>query len=161
ADYVSLNNDTTLVNSPRCFLLLKSKKGVSKHPQFEKISEREIRLEDTVHLDLPDDKPVYMTVDISYNLIGKFKSMFYQPPTLSISLFLNNEHTFVLNRKIVRPIITEPVLISNVIVDNTDFKSFMTGNSNENVRVAAIALHANGRGCMEKIKLTFYKFANY
>jgi len=160
-DFVSINNDTALANNTGCYLLLKSKEGVKKYTKFEKLYEKTINLEDTVHFNFPDDTPIYMTADIEYNALGKIKNILYQPPILTVSLFLDSACTWTIYVRAIRPILKEPVLISKAICFNTDFKDFIDGNSKKDVTIKAFAFHAIGRGCKKKIKLTFYKFSNY
>jgi len=159
-DFVSLNNDTALVNSDGCYLLLRSKKGVAKYPKFEKLYEKTISFDDTLQVDFPE-QPIYMSADVEYTLAGKLKNILFQAPVLNISMFLDHACTSVLKYQVVRPLMKEPLLISNAIVDNLDFRAFMTGHSNDNAKIKAFAFHANSWGCEQKIKLTFYKFANY
>ncbi len=160
-DYISLNKDTALVNSDASYMLLKSIPGVQKYPKFEKIQETTINFEDTVHFDFKDDTPIYMSVDIQPTVMGKLKSIIYQAPVLYVSLFLNHECTSSLRYEAIKPIIKAPVLISNFIVDNLDYREFMNGNSQKNAKVKAFSFHSDGWGYEKKIKLTFYKFSNY
>jgi len=102
-----------------------------------------------------------MTADIEYNALGKIKNILYQPPILTVSLFLDSACTWTIYVRAIRPILKEPVLISKAICFNTDFKDFIDGNSKKDVTIKAFAFHAIGRGCKKKIKLTFYKFSNY
>ncbi len=160
-DFISFNKDTGLVNTDASFLLLRSTDEKGKYPEFEKLFERTVNFEDTVHFDFKDDTPIYMTVDIEATAAGKIKEILYQAPLLHVSLFLNHECTSSLYYEAIRPIIKAPVLISNAICDNLDFREFMVGHSQQNAKIKAFAFHSDGWGYKQKIKLTFYKFSNY
>lgn len=160
-DFVSLNNDTSLVNTDGSYLLLASKGGIQQYPKFEKMYEREISFNDTVHVNFKDETPVYMSVEITPSTAGKIKNILYQAPVLSVSFFLNDECTSSLHFRVVRPIIKAPVLISNIICDNLDYREYMNGNSGKNAKVKAFAFYADSWGYENKMKLTFYRFVNY
>jgi len=161
--YVSMNNDTELVNNASSYLLLRSNKTTSmaKWPKFEKLYEKEINLEDTVNINFPDDQAIYMTADFEYNTIGKIKNVIYQPAILFVSFFFNEAHSMSIFHRVLRPVLKEPVLINKAICNNQDFKNFETGALKNNMNIKAFAFHAAGRGVKRKIKVAFYKFTNY
>lgn len=161
AGYVSITNDTTLVNTDECYLLLKSKPGVKKYPEFQKIEERTVGFNDTVLLDFPAGAPVYMTADIDYTAPGTIHNIIFQAPILYISLFTDSAFTTSIYRRIIRRTMRQPQLISNVVTDNTDYLEFINGTVSRNPPIRAMAFHANGYGCKDKIKVAFFRFGNY
>lgn len=157
-DFVSFRKDTMLQNNDGNYLLLKSKSGTHVYPKFERLYERIVNMEDSVHIDFPGDQAIYMTADIEYSAAGKIINLIFQPPLIAVNFFLDS--TLVLAR-VVRPLLKEPVLINKTVYGNREFKNFITGNLKQNHTIKAFAFRATGDRCEKEIKLTFYRFINY
>lgn len=142
-------------------MLLQSKPQVQVYPEFKQLYEQTVNLEDTTYINFPDDSAIYMTADIEYHTLGKIKNALFQPPILSVSLFLKDTSMPVTTYRVVRQQLQKPVLINKAVFNDRDFAYFLTGNIRGNKSIKAFAFHASGRGCKKQIKLAFYKMVNY
>jgi hypothetical protein len=160
-DFILPGNDTTFANITGSYLLLKSKDGVREYPKFERLYGKTIDLGDTLTIDFPADEAIYMTADIEYNTTGKIINLLFQPPLITVTMFLDSARASSITRRVVRPLLNEPVLINKAILDNAGLQNFMTGNLKQNPTISAFSFHATGDRCSKKIKLAFYRFVNY
>jgi len=162
AGFVSLSSDTVLTNGHGNYLLLKSNKQKGKYPVLDKLDEKIVKFNDTLHINFPPDQVIYVSIDIQYSLLGKIKNVIYNPTIMTADLFFDDACKASITHRMVRPIAKEPVLINKAICMNTDFVNFVTGELKKNTDVKAIAFHAESLGDVKpEIKLTFYKFSNY
>jgi hypothetical protein len=158
ADSIALSNDARQNSLMGIYFLLKSKSGPAVKPIFEKLTEKTVLMDQRVDVDFAPGEVVYMTAEIDYTPMGKILNLLHQPPTLSVSLFVDGGHA---TARVVRPILRSPVLISNTVLGNDEFKNFISGNIQNNHPVKAFLFHATGDRCKDEIRLTFYRFSNY
>jgi hypothetical protein len=160
SDFLSLRKDDNLEsNSGITFLILHSRPGGHTYPQFEKINEQTVNLEDTTRINFADSEAIYMTADISYSTAGKIRRLFYQPPDLSITFFFDDGTTR--QYKAIGSLLQTPVLINKAVLDIVDLKNFFTGDLKKNKNVRAFAFHSQSGGFDQKMKIVFEKFSNY
>jgi hypothetical protein len=160
-DYVAFNKLTLQYGTPTIvnYLLLKEKAQSHRKPQFRRISGQVAQLEETVPLHFPDSVAVYMTVAMDYTPAGKLRRVFYQPASLSMTLF--PDISVSLDYQIKKPIIAGPVLINKYMEGNFELKNFMTGDLKKNHNITGFALHGDATYIKNKITVTFFQLENY
>ncbi len=140
------------------YLLLKNRHQPRIYPQFEWIKDTVINLGEKIVINFPDSTPVYMASTVKHSLSGKLTKLFYNTPTLDITLYF--EDTTSDHYKAIPAIMQEPLLISRAIVTNDDFAHFFSGDLNKNKRVTGFSF-SNSPGFEQKVKVSFYRFVNY
>jgi hypothetical protein len=161
AGYVSLKNETVLSNDYGNYLVFKAKPGTRESPKFEKLYEKTVLLNDTIHINFPGDAPIYMSADIAYTAAGTIHTFISQPPLLEVTLFFDSACTSGAIYRAVKPIIENPVLINKYIGLSTDFLNFVSGALSYDRDIKAFSFHADPKEVRSKITLTFYRFSNY
>ena len=142
------------------YLLLKAKNSPPRWPVFEKIEERSITIGTQTIISFPDSIPVYMTAELEYTVTGKLRSLLYQPPLFSITLFPDAAGS--VQYKIVRPIMKTPVLINKLMYENYELKNFFTRELKLNHNIRSFSIETNAPDAVgQNVKVCFYKFANY
>jgi hypothetical protein len=106
-------------------LILMQKSNIQKNtPQLISKKSLEVQLNKPIDINLDNDI-TYATIDITYNLLGKVRALFYKPTEIYLTIKLTNgqEKSF----RIVPGMTKEPFLLSPLNENNDDIMQTMTG----------------------------------
>ena len=158
---VLLKNHTDTADAGANFLFLKSDAGSNRRPIFTKLYEQTINFNDTFRINDTGSTPLYMTADIDYTPAGKIMNLLFQPPVISVAFITDEENAGVQTKRVIRPLLKEPVLIGRLIRNTTDFRHFLSGEITQCPKIKGAVFHASRSGCKQPIHLTFCRFSNY
>jgi hypothetical protein len=159
-DFAAVNGGHRLEDEPfDTYLLLRSKKTPPQYPAFQKLSSREVRMDDTIQINFPADQAIYMSPEFKYSPAGSISRLLYQVPSLNVILFFDDSthHEY----RAVVPIVAGPVLINKAVLKNIDLKNFYTGELAKNRNITAFSFHPTTSGFEPVYRITFMKFSNY
>lgn len=114
-DFVMKEND---------ILLLKKKNTwIDINNNIEKIKTQDVGFEQNIDL---NNKTKFTSININYSLLGKMIGFLYKVPTINIELELETGEK--VEKRIIADMIKSPVYIANLIDNNQDLLSVMSGD---------------------------------
>ena len=104
-------------------------------------------------IDIPSSNELQVTiVKTQYSLLGKLVRFLYQPPSLNVTVTLNDGKQFTY--KAIKPTIEEGVIVNRLIVTNKDAKNLFDGNLSKIAKISKICFWGDKWGFNSKINLT-------
>ena len=157
--YLTFSNytDTTEKFNPP-YMLLKAG-PVHAYPRFVALNKMEARLGERIPVSYPDSIPLYFSADIKSSLSSKLLELIYQPPSFTVTLYLNDGTTEKFAAKL--PVMRQPCLINKLILTNDDLKNYLSGNLKANKTITAFSLAPDNKNATTGASVTFWKLDNY
>lgn len=108
-------------------LLLERKEGVMV-PELRELDAVTVGFNQEVAI--PDTgNPIYISVEIEENLLGKIVSLLYKPPVVNMVVYLKDGSSY--SYRIIPEMIAEPTLISPMLYSNQKVLDFLNGMSTD------------------------------
>jgi hypothetical protein len=133
-------------------LLLERKEEV-KVPELRELASETIRFNQEVII--PDTgNPIYISVKIEENLLGKIVSFLYKPPVVNMIVYMKDGSIY--SYRIIPEMIAEPTLISPMLNSNQKVLNFLYGTSTDIVDRIKIVV-SDSMHYKSKIKIKVYE----
>ncbi|WP_345078196.1 hypothetical protein [Nemorincola caseinilytica] len=140
------------------FVMLKEKADVHELPRMKEVGRATGHIGDTVWVPYKEGKPLYMTADVRYTLLGKVNKLLLQPMPVHITLIMDG-HTE--EYRLVLPIAKGPVLISHLVDNDLSFSRFLSGEVQNNERIRGFRIDTHNKEIERDVPIVYYVFDNY
>ncbi|MFC5531028.1 hypothetical protein [Cohnella yongneupensis] len=122
----SLFHRYTPIFNDKGYLLFKRDDNVHALPKLDIVAERNVKFNE--EFTLPNlSNPLYITAQFEETLKGKLGTLLFKPPIVEIVVTLEDQQSRTF--RIIPEMISEPTLISSVLMGNKDVLKFLSGQN--------------------------------
>lgn len=150
--------DTAVHGATDSFLILRRIQAPVQSPIFTPMLERTVCIGDTVLVPEGAGKPVYASFHVGLRPVAKWQSLIWPPPQVHITLLYDSGD---LRYRIIPRLAEEGIMVSYVVISNTEMKDFFSGALTRLYPIRAFILHSDTALTNAKVSVRFHKFANY